>query len=83
MSIYPTRSVYRQMFVAAGYTPQEIDTVSDSFIESMLVFGDESKIRDRLLELLSMGIDELTIALFPVSDAASEGSRLARLIGQL
>jgi hypothetical protein len=36
--MYPTRSVYRKMFVAAGYTPQEIDTVSDSFIESLLVF---------------------------------------------
>jgi alkanesulfonate monooxygenase SsuD/methylene tetrahydromethanopterin reductase-like flavin-dependent oxidoreductase (luciferase family) len=83
MSIYPTRSVYRNMFVAAGYTPQEIDTVSDSFIESLLVFGDEGKIRDHLLELLSMGVDELTIGLFPISDAASERTRLARLIGQL
>lgn len=83
MSIYPTRPPYRNMFVAAGYTPQEIDTVSDSFIESLLVFGDESKIRDHLLELLSMGVDELTIGLFPISDAASEGTRLARLIGQL
>jgi alkanesulfonate monooxygenase SsuD/methylene tetrahydromethanopterin reductase-like flavin-dependent oxidoreductase (luciferase family) len=83
MSIYPTRSVYRKMFVAAGFSQQEIDTVSDSFIESLLVFGDESKIRDHLLELLSMGIDELTIGLFPVSDAAQEVSHLARLIGQL
>ncbi len=83
MSMYPTRSVYRNMFVAAGYTPQEIDAVSDSFIESLLVFGDESKIRDHLLELLSIGIDRLTLSLFPISDAASEGTRLARLIGQL
>jgi hypothetical protein len=83
MSIYPTRSVYRKMFVAAGFSQQEIDTVSDSFVESLLVFGDESKIRDRLLELLGTGIDELTIGLVPVSDAAQEGIRLARLIGQL
>jgi alkanesulfonate monooxygenase SsuD/methylene tetrahydromethanopterin reductase-like flavin-dependent oxidoreductase (luciferase family) len=83
MSIYPTRSVYRNMFVAAGFSQQEIDTVSDSFVESLLVFGDESRIRDRLLELLSTGIDELTLALVPVSDAAEERTRLARLIGQL
>jgi 5,10-methylenetetrahydromethanopterin reductase len=83
MSIYHTRSVYHNMFIAAGFSQQEIDTVSDSFVESLLVFGDESKIRDRLLELLSMGIDELTIGLVPVSDAAEEGTRLARLIGQL
>ncbi|GHO51036.1 LLM class flavin-dependent oxidoreductase [Ktedonospora formicarum] len=83
MSIYQTRSAYRNMFVAAGFSQQEIDSVSDSFIESLLVFGDESKIRDRLLELLSMGIDELTIGLIPISDAVSEGNRLARLIGRL
>jgi alkanesulfonate monooxygenase SsuD/methylene tetrahydromethanopterin reductase-like flavin-dependent oxidoreductase (luciferase family) len=83
MSVYSTRPPYRNMFVAAGYSPQEIDTVSDSFIESVLVFGDESKIRDHLLELLLMGVDELTIGLFPISDAAAEGRSLARLIGQL
>ncbi len=83
MSIYPTRPAYRNMFVAAGFSQQEIDSISDSFIESLLVFGDESKIRDRLLELLSLGIDELTVGLFPISDAAQEGIRLARLIGQL
>jgi alkanesulfonate monooxygenase SsuD/methylene tetrahydromethanopterin reductase-like flavin-dependent oxidoreductase (luciferase family) len=83
MSIYPTRSVYRNMFVAAGFSQQEIDTVSDGFIESLLVFGDERKIKDRLLELLSIGIDELTISLVSVSDPAQEKTRLARLIGQL
>ncbi|GHO78897.1 LLM class F420-dependent oxidoreductase [Ktedonobacter sp. SOSP1-85] len=83
MSVYHTRSAYRNMFVAAGFSQQEIDTVSDSFIESLLVFGDESKIRDRLLELLEAGIDELTLGLVPVSDANQEGIQLARLIGQL
>lgn len=83
MSIYPTRSVYRNMFVAAGFSQQDIDTVSDTFIESLLVFGDERKIQDRLLELLTMGVDELTLALLPVSGVAEEGTRLARLIGQL
>lgn len=83
MSIYPARPPYRNMFVAAGFSPQEIDSVSDSFIESLLVSGDKSRIQDRLLELLSSGIDELTIELIPVSDADQERTRLARLIGQL
>ncbi len=83
MSMYPTRSAYRNMFVAAGFSQQEIDTVSDSFIESLLVFGDESKIRDHLQQLFSQGLDELTLALFPISDVVQEGARLARLIGQL
>jgi len=83
MSIYPQRSPYRNMFVAAGFSQQEIATVSDSFVESLLVFGDESQIRDRLLELLAIGLDELTIGLIPVSDAAREAILLAQLIGQL
>jgi hypothetical protein len=74
---------YRKMFLAAGFSEQEITTVSDHLIESLLVFGDESQIKDRLLELLGTEIDELTIEPVPVSDAAQEGIRLARLIGQL
>ncbi len=83
MSFYTTLPACRRMFVAAGYSQQEIDTVSDSFVESLLVFGDESKIRDRLLELLSLGFDDLMIEPVPISDAAQEEKRLARLIGQL
>jgi probable F420-dependent oxidoreductase len=74
---------YRKMFLAAGFSEQEITTVSDHLIESLVVFGDESKIKDRLIELLSTEIDELTIGPIPISDAAQEGIRLARLIGQL
>lgn len=83
MRFYTTLPVCRQMFAAAGYTQQEIDTVSDRFVESLLLFGDESKIRDRLLELLALGFDELTLEPVPLSDAAQEEKRLARLIGQL
>ncbi len=83
MSFYPKSRAYRNMFLAAGFSEQEINTVSDSFVERLLVFGDESKIKDRLLELLSTGVDELTISLVPVFDAAQERTRLARLIGQL
>ncbi len=83
MSFNASLPVYRKMFVAAGFSEQEITTVSESFVESLLVFGDESKIKDRLLELLSTEIDELTISLVPVSDPIQERTRLARLIGQL
>ncbi|HZR38902.1 MAG TPA: LLM class flavin-dependent oxidoreductase [Ktedonobacteraceae bacterium] len=74
---------YRNMFLAAGFSEQEITTVSDHLIESLIVFGDESKIKDRLLELLGTEFDELRISPLPVSDAVQEGIRLARLIGQL
>ncbi|GHO64219.1 LLM class F420-dependent oxidoreductase [Ktedonobacter sp. SOSP1-52] len=81
--LYTTLPFYRNMFVAAGFSQQEIETVSDRLVESLFVFGDESTIRARLLELLRMGFDELMISLAPVSDAVQEEIRLARLIGQL
>ena len=83
MRFYTTLPTYRNMFLVAGFSEQEITTVSDHLIESLIVFGDESEIKDRLLELLRTEIDELRIGLLPVSDAAQEGIRLARLIGQL
>jgi F420-dependent oxidoreductase-like protein len=80
---YTTLPTYRNMFLAAGFSEQEITTVSDHLIESLIVFGDESKVKDRLLELLGTDFDELRISPLPISDAAQEGGRLARLIGQL
>jgi alkanesulfonate monooxygenase SsuD/methylene tetrahydromethanopterin reductase-like flavin-dependent oxidoreductase (luciferase family) len=74
---------YRHMFAAAGFSLQEIDGVSDTLVESLLVFGEEDQVKDRLLELLAAGVDELTVDPLAVSDAAQERMRLARLIGQL
>jgi alkanesulfonate monooxygenase SsuD/methylene tetrahydromethanopterin reductase-like flavin-dependent oxidoreductase (luciferase family) len=83
MNFFVSLPNYRNMFLAAGFSEQEITTVSDSLVEDLLVFGDESKIKDRLLELLSTELDELTLGLVPVSDPVQEQARLARLIGQL
>lgn len=78
-----SRPNYRNMFTAAGFSQQDIETVSDSLVESQLIFGDESQIKDRLLELLQTEIDELSVGIIPVADAAQESTRLARLIGRL
>ncbi|GCE45255.1 putative F420-dependent oxidoreductase [Thermosporothrix hazakensis] len=82
MRIYTTRPNYRTMFVAAGFSLAEIEAVSERLVESLLVYGDERRIRERLLELLHTEIDELTVGLIPVADAAQEALRLARLIGE-
>jgi F420-dependent oxidoreductase-like protein len=74
---------YRNMFLAAGFAENEIDTVADSFIDRLLVYGSEGKIKDRLLELLAIGIDELVLSFIGVSDGEQESARLTRLIGQL
>jgi F420-dependent oxidoreductase-like protein len=78
-----TLKPYRNMFAAAGFSLQEIDGVSDTLVESLLVFGDEDQVKDRLLELLGTGVDELWVGPVTVSDATQERMRLARLIGQL
>ncbi|HEY7419073.1 MAG TPA: LLM class flavin-dependent oxidoreductase [Ktedonobacteraceae bacterium] len=83
LSFYASLPTYRNMYIAAGFSEDEITTVSDNLVDSLLVFGDESKIKDHLLELLSTEIDEITISLVPISDATQEETRLARLIGQL
>ena len=83
LRFYTTLPAYRNMFVAAGFSEQEITAVSDRLVESLVIFGDESRIRDSLQEQLSSGVDELTVILVPISDAAQEQTRLARLIGQL
>lgn len=81
--MYPTLPAYRNMFIAAGFTEQDTNLVSERLIESLVVFGSEGKIRDRVLELLGTPINALALGLVPVSDAAQEMVRLARLVGRL
>ena len=83
LSIYPTLPAYRKMLLAAGFTEHDINPISERLIESLVVFGNEGKIRDRVLELLGTPIDALALSLVPVSDAAQERARLARLVGRL
>jgi hypothetical protein len=52
-----------------------------SNIESLMVFGNEGKIRERVLELLRTDIDALALSLVSVSDTAQEVGRLTRLVG--
>lgn len=83
LGMYPTLPHYRKMFMAAGFTEQDMHPVSERLIESLVVWGLESKIRDRVLELLATNIDALALSLVPVSDISQERGRLARLVGQL
>ncbi|GHO90495.1 LLM class F420-dependent oxidoreductase [Reticulibacter mediterranei] len=83
LGIYPMLPHYRKMFMAAGFTEQDIHPVSERLIESLVVWGLEGKIRDRVLELLGTPIDVLALSLVPVSDISQERVRLARLVGRL
>ena len=74
---------YRNMFLGAGFSEWEIDTIADSFVEKLMIIGLKSKIKDHLQELLATEIDELAVSLVGVSDPAQEPVRLARLMSQL
>ncbi len=74
---------YRNMYLQAGFSPQEIDTVSDRLIENLLIFGVEQKIRESFLKLLGTELDELKVSILPVSDPTQERSRLAKIIDSL
>jgi len=74
---------YRNMYLRAGFSPQEIDTASDRFIENLLIFGNEGKIRESLLKLLATELEELSVNVLTVSDPTQERIRLAKIIGNL
>jgi F420-dependent oxidoreductase-like protein len=74
---------YRKMLIAAGFSIQEIETVADTLLERVLVYGNAGQIKDQLLAILERGIDELVIGPVWVSDAAQETMQLAQMIGQL
>ena len=58
-------------------------TMSDALFDSLVVSGDEATVRERLLALLSKGLDELLVMPVGVANLESEQQRLRQLIGQL
>lgn len=74
---------YRRMYLAAGFSDEEIRTVSDRLIEQLFIYGSEGKIKDRLQELLATDMDEFMLGVTGISDAGQESARLTRLIGLL
>ena len=72
---------YVSMFADAGFPVSSDGTISDALIDSLVVAGDEATVKQRLVELLGMGLDELLVMQVPVADADGEQARLMRLIG--
>ena len=55
----------------------------DALVNALIVAGDEAKVRQRLLDHLASGLDELLVTLVPVIDEESERKRLLRMTGSL
>jgi F420-dependent oxidoreductase-like protein len=83
LGFYLGSPFYRKMFIAAGFSIQEIDSVADTLLEQVLISGNTSQIKEQLIDLLKRGIDELMIGPVSVVDDAYETTQLARMIGHL
>jgi hypothetical protein len=71
------------MFADAGFPVTPEGTGLDALARSLVVFGNEATIAQRLSELLAQGLDELVVLLVPVQDASQERAQLVRLIGSM
>jgi hypothetical protein len=71
------------MFAEAGFPVSSDGTISDALIDNLVVSGNEATVKQRLVELLGMGLDELLVMQVPVADADGEQTRLMQLVGQM
>jgi alkanesulfonate monooxygenase SsuD/methylene tetrahydromethanopterin reductase-like flavin-dependent oxidoreductase (luciferase family) len=84
LDFYAKLPFYAKMFSDAGFPLTSDQTeVSDALVESLVISGNEATVAARFTELLAAGLDELNVALVPITDASDEQSRLVHLIGQL
>ena len=87
LDFYATIPFYANMFTNAGLpSTSDQKAVSDDFVESLVVSGNEAKVAARLTELLEAGMDELMVSLVATLGAGDsdndEQARLAHLIGR-
>lgn len=83
IQFYSTAPFYQKMFADAGFPVSPDGSGLDALARSLVVFGNETSIAQRLTALLDQGLDELLVMLISVQDAARERSQLARLIGSM
>lgn len=83
VGFFCTLPSYRSMFMAAGFSQEEIRTVADRLIAQLLLYGSEDEIKERLQALLATDIDEVMLSVTGIADARAESARLVRLLSQL
>lgn len=83
LDLYAKVPFYSNMFSEAGFPLASNQTVPDALVDSLVISGNEATVAARFTELLGAGLDELMVALVPITDADDEHSRLMHLIGHL
>jgi F420-dependent oxidoreductase-like protein len=83
LDFYAKVPFYANMFSSAGFRLTTGQTVPDSLVDNLVIFGNEDSVAARFSELLATGLDELMVSLVPIKDNVNEMRQLMHMIGQL
>jgi hypothetical protein len=65
LDFYAKIPFYANTFSNADFSLTSDQTVPDALVDSLVIFGNESIVADRLTELLTAGLDEVMVSLVP------------------
>lgn len=82
VSGYARLPFYANMFTAAGFAVRD-GSVDAALAHALVIHGDESAIRDRLLQFFACGIDEVLLTVVNVGDVTDIQRRLFHLVGRM
>ncbi len=79
----PRLPFYQRMLVAAGFPEATEGSWSDGMVDAVVLWGDETRVTERLQELFKMGATEILVS--PITagrDSTASYDRTMRLLGQ-
>ena len=83
-AVYPRLPFYRRMLVDAGFPEAKEGVWSDAMIDGLVIWGDETRVADKLRELLSFGAAEVLASLIVAGpDRKTSTERTLSLLGQV
>lgn len=80
---YTRMPFYAHMFTEGGAAIAVNESNVDALAETLVVAGNEATVKQRLLQLLASGLDELLIFPVTLSEARKERKQIFNLIGSL
>lgn len=82
VSGYARLPFYANMFTAAGYAVHD-GVVDPALAQALVIHGDESAIRDRIVQFFASGIDEVLLTVVNVGDVHAGQRRLFEMVGRM
>ena len=82
---YPRMPFYQAMFTEAGHPEAaQLEGWSDGMIESVVLSGNEERVRERIAELFDFGASEIIVSIVPAGpDAAASRERTLALLSEV